>query len=125
MLGVWHNRNNADVDLGYFVSPSVSVRALGAWQWTHGGLRVPLDTREPPNLYVHDQIAKDSHFLLGGGVSFAATGSLDVFATYIKTISGENSLLLQGISLGATWSLSPAQIVRSKKRTPQVRPGVP
>jgi hypothetical protein len=125
--GIWHNRNNADVDLGYFVSPSVSVRAIASWQWTHGGFRIPLDSPAgSPNNYVHDKLAKDSHFILGGGVSFAATGSLDLGATYIKTISGENSLLLQGVSLGATWSFSPAQIVRSKKRTsPQLRPGVP
>jgi hypothetical protein len=127
VLGIWHNRNNADVDLGYFVSPSVSIRALGAWQWTHGGLRIPLDAPAgSANFYVHDKIAKDSHFILGGGVSFAATGSLDLSATYVKTISGENSLLLQGLSVGATWSFSPAQIVRSKKRTsPQVRAGLP
>lgn len=121
--GIWHNRNNADVDLGYFVSPSVSVRGLAAWQWTHGGFRIPLDTRPPENFAIHDQVAKDSHFILGGGVSFAATGSLDLAATYIKTISGENSLLLQGLSLTATLNFAPAQIAKKRKKetSPQRR----
>ena len=127
VLGIWHNRNNADVELGHFVGPAVGIRVLGGWQWTHGGLRIPIDAPAgSPAAGVHDQLAKDSHFVLGAGVTFAASGSLDLSATAMKAISGENSLLLRGVSFGATWSFSPARLIRGGKGSaPRVRPALP
>jgi hypothetical protein len=125
VFGVWHNRNNADVEVGYLVRPGVTVRVLGSWQWTHGGYRIPVDA--PPgslNFTVHDQLAKDTHFIAGAGLSFAASGSVDLSATAMAMISGENSNLVRGVNVGATWSFSPARLVRGRNgRAPRVRPG--
>lgn len=126
VIGIWHNRNNADLELGYLVRPAVGLRLLGSWQWTHGGFRIPLDA--PPgsaNYAFHDQLAKDSHFILGAGLSFAATGSLDVSATALRMISGENSNLGRGVSIGATWSFSPARLFHAGRRAPRVGPRIP
>jgi hypothetical protein len=126
--GIWHNRNNADVELGYFVRGRVGLRALGSWQWTHGGYRIPIDAPPTsPNFAFHDQLAKDTHLILGGGVSFAATGSVDLSATYLRMVSGENSNLSRGVNVGATWSFSPARLLGRHRApaplSPRVRPG--
>lgn len=125
VIGIWHNRNNADVELGYFVRGAVGIRAIGSWQWTHGGFRIPIDApAASANYAFHDQLAKDTHFIVGAGLSFAATGSLDVSATALRMISGENSNLSRGVNVGATWSFSPARLVRGRKAAaPRVRPG--
>lgn len=125
VLGIWHNRNNADVELGYSVRRAVGIRAIGSWQWTHGGFRIPIDAPAgSANYAFHDQLAKDTHFIVGAGLSFAASGSLDVSATAVRMISGENSNLVRGVNVGATWSFSPARLVRGGKgRAPRVRPG--
>jgi hypothetical protein len=127
VLGIWHNRNNADVELGHFVGRSVGLRVLAEWQWTHGGLRIPLDAPAgSATAAVHDQLSKDSRVVLGAGVTFAATGSLDLSATAMKTMSGENSLLLRGVSLAATWSFSPARLIRGRPdSSPRVGPRIP
>jgi hypothetical protein len=117
VLGVWHNYSNADLELGYFVGPSLAVKAVGAWQVSHGGYRIPEDIpRGSINFLHHDQLAREDHLNLGIGVSFAATGSLDVYAVGLKTISGKNGILARSIRLGASWSFSPRQLIRSRKR---------
>jgi len=117
VLGIWHNRNNADVEVGHFLTPSVGVRLLGSWQWTHGGFRIPIDDRPPGStqFFVHDQLSKDTHFIAGVGLSVAATGSVDVSATAFRVMSGENSNLVTGINVGATWSFSPTRLLRGRK----------
>lgn len=127
VLGIWHNKNNADVEVGHFLSPSVAVRMLGAWQWTHGGFRIPLDAPAgSANFQVHDQLAKDSHFILGGGVSYAVNGSLDLSATVFKVMTARNSNEVRGISVGTTWGFSPAQMIRRRKgAAPTASPDAP
>ena len=38
IYGMSLDRSNAEFEVGYAVAPTLSVRALGAWQQTHGGL---------------------------------------------------------------------------------------
>jgi hypothetical protein len=124
--GIWHNRNNADFEVGYFVRGALGLRVLGAWQWTHGGFRIPIDALPgSENFLVHDQLAKDSHFIAGAGISYAVTGSVDLSVTGVRMISGENSNLTRGISLTSTWNFSPARLLRERKPVaPRIRPGV-
>ena len=37
VVGVSHDRTNADLEVGYFVNPRFSIRVLYAYQNTHGG----------------------------------------------------------------------------------------
>jgi hypothetical protein len=121
--GVWHNRNNAEIELGYLVRGRAGLRMLGSWQWTHGGYRIPIDAPPTsPNFAFHDQLAKDSHFIVGAGVSFAVTGSVDVSATGVRMMSGENTNLSRGVNVGASWSFSPTRLVRrGRPPAPRIR----
>lgn len=127
VLGIRHDRSNVDLELGYFVTPSLGVRALGLWQYTHGGFEIPIDI-EPfdpgnPRFFHHDQLSRDNFLNIGGGLSYALTGSVDVFASYIKTVSGRNGhKIQQGLTVGASWSFSPTQVVRRyfPKKSPKL-----
>ena len=38
VLGIYHNRSDFFVELGYFLTPSLSLRGVGTGTYTHGGL---------------------------------------------------------------------------------------
>lgn len=126
VLGIWHNYSNADLELGYFVTPALAVRALGSWQVGHGGFRIPLDAPlGSANFLHHDQLANERHFNLGAGASFAVSGSLDVYVLGYQTLSGKNGVAIKSLGVGASWNFSPAQIIKKKRAAPRAAPGMP
>jgi hypothetical protein len=126
-LGVWHNRSNLDFDVGYFVTPALTLRTLGFWQITHGGFREQIDSRATPLNYAHhDQLDRSIFFDLGFGASYALTRSLDGFASWYKTLSGRNGHKIAGaVTVGVSVNFSPAQMLRRKKApaTPKLTEG--
>src|SRR5262245_39402921 len=75
VLDTWNNRSVLDWELGYFVTPALTVRGLGNYQLSHGGWRIPEDAgpNSPtnPKFQYHDQLAADDHLILGLGASYA------------------------------------------------------
>jgi hypothetical protein len=120
LLGVSHNRSNYDLELGYFVTPSLSLSATGSYQQTHGGIDFPLvGTPEfkafvnSPYWPVHDQIARADFLNVGGGVSYALTGSVDVSASYVTMVWGKNiHKISPGLVIGFNYGFSPQQLVK-------------
>ena len=75
----------------------------------------------------HDQIEHASGISLGGGLSYQLTGTVDVYATYLRTVLGHGGHKIDnGISFGFTWGFSPKQVVRTMfgPRTPGGEPPV-
>ncbi len=66
---VGHDRSNYDLEIGYFVNPRVSLRALLFGQETHGGIDVPIPQSNPLFPY-HDQLAAESFLNVGTGASY-------------------------------------------------------
>jgi hypothetical protein len=118
VLGVSHNRSQVSFDVGYLLGSAFSVRTFGAWQKTHGGWRVPVDwpATTSPEYEVHDQLNRSEYLRLGGAVSYALTGSLDVTASGYGTLWGKNDVNMSGLGLSLSWSASPAQIIRKKRK---------
>jgi hypothetical protein len=137
LRGFRFNYSFVDLELGYFVTPSVTLRLLGAWQIAHDGLRDEdypeaylfaadweealrgLDgtqVRGQPGVVIgllHDQLDLQSTFNAGLGIAFAATPSLDLGVTAFRTISGRGGHATNlALGLGATWSFSPARLFR-------------
>lgn len=148
--GFRFNYSFVDLELGYFVTPSLTLRLLGAWQIAHDGLRdedypeaylvaadweealVGLDgeqVRRLPGVVAgihHDQLDLQSTFNAGVGVSFAATPSLDLGAAAYRTISGRGGHATNlALGVGATWSFSPARLIGKSGGSPSLRPGAP
>jgi hypothetical protein len=113
--GIRSDRSNIDLDLGYSVSPTLTARVMGAWQFAHGGIDLPVDGTPltVPFFREHDQIAAAEYFNLGIGASYAATGSLELFVAGYWTSSGRNTHALRpAVSVGASVNFSPARMAQ-------------
>ena len=100
------NRSNADWEFGYYVSPRLSLRFTGAWQYTYSGVRYPLDSGIPDFHELHDRAAKSGFVRFGGGLSFSFTKWFDLHADYGNTAKGTNTHGARGLSLGISWRFS-------------------
>jgi hypothetical protein len=101
--GVDLDRSNLDLELGYSLWSRMSVRAFGAWQATHGGLDLE-DMYSRPDLFrTHDRATRTDYFNLGTGVSVQALPGVELFAAFVKTISGENAHQARSFYLGAAF----------------------
>jgi hypothetical protein len=112
--GVHHDRSDFDLELGYFLTPEMRVRLLGSGYYTHGGLvfHTPFDL--PASLLpYHDQIGHSSQINVGGGLSYALSGSTEVYAVYAQSVYGRDGHKIDnGLNFGVTYSFSPSQLVR-------------
>jgi hypothetical protein len=85
VAGITHDRDNLNVELGTFFTPRWNVSLYGAWQWTHGGITLPVPPDSPHFLY-HDQVGEDEFFNAGIGTGFAFTEEMTLFAIYMEGV---------------------------------------
>ena len=124
VLGISHDRSNVDLEIGYFLTPSLGVSAVGIYQKTHGGFDLPIPGtpesaafRATPYAVHHDQLARSDYLNLGGVVSYALTGTVDVYASYQSTVWGKNIHAIQpALTFGLSWGFSPRRVIRSFAR---------
>ena len=101
------NRSRADFEVGYFVTRSFSLRGLGSWQWTYGGIEFSPDLEDHPEHFgVHDRAARANFTRLGGGAAFSVNRSVDIYAAVVTTVAGRNGHAPLGIALGMSWTFS-------------------
>jgi len=99
--GIGHDRSNADVELGHFLTPAWSVRALASWQRTHGGID-PIPSTDPRFPH-HDQLVAERFVHVGGGVAWSFRARSSVYVLYQTAISGADGHKLDsGLTVG--WS---------------------
>jgi hypothetical protein len=117
VLGISHNRSQVALDVGYLIGSALTARFLGLWQKTHGGWRVPIDwpALTSPEFGFHDQLERQDFVQLGGAVSYALTGSVDVNAFAYGTVWARSYMDLKGVGVSLTWSASPAQLIRKER----------
>jgi hypothetical protein len=110
VIDISHNRSNANLEVGYFVSPKLRVMALGAGQVTHGGIDMVANPRVnlPPLQFLnHDRITRINFLNLGGGAAYSLTEKIDVFASMVRTVAARNGHLIDhGLNTGVTWSFT-------------------
>ena len=106
---ITHNRSNLNLELGTFLSARWNVSLYGAWQWTHGGINVPVPPGSPPFMFAdHDVLAEDEFFNAGFGTGFALTPELTAYATYMQGIDGKNGHKVdQSITVGISYGYRP------------------
>jgi hypothetical protein len=116
--GISHDRSQVSFDAGYLIGPAFSVRFLGLWQKTHGGWRVPIDwpARTSEQFLVHDQVGREDYLQLGGVVSYALSGSVDINVFGYATTYARSYVNMKGLGLSFTYTASPAQLIRKKRR---------
>jgi hypothetical protein len=97
------DRSNLDVELGYEAFSRLLLRALVRFQVTHGGLDLE-DMRHHPDFFrSHDRAARTDYLNLGAAVAYGLSPSWDVYAIFLKTVSGENAHQSRSLSFGATY----------------------
>jgi hypothetical protein len=102
-----HDRTNVNLELGTFVTPRWSLSAYGSWQWTHGGIDVPVP-RSSPLFPYHDRLAADEFFNLGLGTGWSLTPAMTAFAIYTQGIHGSNGHKVnQGVTVGFSYGYRP------------------
>jgi hypothetical protein len=105
-----HNRSMADLEVGYFVTPSFRTFGMVNGQQTHGGVDFPITG--PAGLPVelrpfHDVIQRVNYVNLGAGLAYSLNDSFDLFGSFVREVAGRNGHMLnRGITVGASWSFS-------------------
>lgn len=110
-LGVATNRSNATAGVDYRIRPDWSVGVFGAWQRTHGGLRVgapslpdlqpPGEVNTPERLAHHDRLLRDNWNHVGAQASYRLGGA-DVFAQFTYFASGTDTHTGHAFTVGVT-----------------------
>jgi hypothetical protein len=102
VAGISHDRSNIDAEVGHFLTPRLSLRAMVSWQETYGGLPLPVPPSNP--LYPHhDQLGAEGFVTVGTGAAFSMTPATDLYCTFSKSVKGVSGHKLdQSVSLG--WS---------------------
>lgn len=100
------DRSNVDWEFGYYAKPRLSLRFTGSWQYTHSGLRYPLDQNIPDFHELHDRAAKSGFVRFGGGFTVTLTRNIDLHADFGNTFRGTTTHGARGLSLGISWRFS-------------------
>jgi hypothetical protein len=117
VLEISHDRSNLDVQVGYFVKPSLQIYVLGMGQKTHGGLVLDKPTIvaswTAADFHYHGQVGQSDLLGVGGGAVFQVTPVLEVSAGYMSTVAGRNDHAVNSlVTLGMTVGFSPRQVIR-------------
>jgi hypothetical protein len=135
------NRSNADLEVGYFVTPGLRVFLLGSGQLTHGGIDFApigpddfwpstfelVSTPEGAHAFRnHDRIDRYNYLNVGGGASVALTDNVDFFGSYMWTAAARNGhALARGVSLGLSVGFGrarePDQTMTARRQGSMVR----
>lgn len=128
ILDISHNKSNADVEVGYFITPSLRVFAIGSGQLTHGGLdntldsvlsptgevlsRIDLETNEvlfgPEFDLHHDRIDRGHYLNVGGGAAVSLSDAVDLFGSFVKAVAVRNGHAVnRGLTIGISWTVRP------------------
>jgi len=87
-------RSDTEFQVGYFLTPRLTLFALGSWFHPHNGIDyvagVFPNNLTQGQLFNHDRIARLSLVDLGGGASIALTKSMDVFAAALTNVRARN-----------------------------------
>lgn len=116
VFGISTNRVGVDASLGFFVTPTFSLRGLVNWQRTSGGLTAdqvfgpggpptPNPNLDPVLFQQHDRLLQDRHLRDGLAASWAVTSNTEVFAGVVRTVSGRNTHYGTGFSVGIARSI--------------------
>jgi hypothetical protein len=107
LQNVSHDRTNLNLELGTFINSRWNVSLYGAWQWTQGGIEVPVPPTNPYFLH-HDQLSEDEFFNAGIGTGYALTPEITAFVIYMHGFSGKNGHRMnQGLTLGFSYGYRP------------------
>jgi hypothetical protein len=116
------NHNNVDLEMGYFLPHSLSVRGFGNWLHTNGGITIEEAIASPTLFPVHDRILAATYWHLGVGANYSLTESMDLSVSYVTYLAGTNTHFGRGITIRDDLEFqysSPESLCTIRKNTAQ------
>jgi hypothetical protein len=112
------NRTNASLEVGYAVTPAVTLSVFGLGLRTHGGWDLPRAFNNTEEIVEHDRFDKTKDIQIGGAIAYTFPRGLTVYGGYFGTVWARTAHGLAGPTLGFTWSLQPAErwLARNRRR---------
>jgi hypothetical protein len=111
------NRTNGTLEVGYYLLPSITLRAFGTGVRTHGGWDLPRQFG-PGEAQEHDRFDKTKDIQVGGVISYNFPGGMSVYGGYFTTVWARTAHALAGPTVGLAWSPKPRQSWLARARTP-------
>src|SRR5439155_15261813 len=109
------NHSNLDIELGYFLPHSFSVRGFGSWLHTHGGISIVEVLANPQLIPIHDRLLQQNFWHLGMGAGYSLTRSLDLSFNYVTFLTGSNAHYGRVVTVGTLWNFSTRRLNTSSK----------
>lgn len=103
LAGVSLDRSAAELEVGYAITPTVSVRGLGAWLRTHGGVPFSVAYEDVELFLVHDRLLASRHLHFGAGTTVSLTDALDLDAAVVSLFRGRDTHYGLAGTFGLTW----------------------
>jgi hypothetical protein len=103
--GISHDKENVDVEMGYFFTPYLSLQGMWHWQQTLGGIDVPIPKSNPLFPY-HDQLARDNFTNIGASTAWQYSDRMEFSLSYLTGVMGRNGHKLgRSIAVGFNYGL--------------------
>ena len=116
-FGISTDRMVVDGTVGLFLTPAFSIRGVTNWQRTHGGLTadqvffphppIANPDLDPELFHQHDRLLRDQHFRAGLAASWSLNAGTDVYAGFVRTVSGRNTHYGTAVSAGIARTFKP------------------
>jgi hypothetical protein len=103
LAGLNLDHANVDLEVGYFLTPRVTIRGFGGMQKTRGGVEAPTPPSSP-YFEIHDRALRTHYSRAGAGVILPVASNKDVSASYITLLSAKNSHAFSTFSIGINWT---------------------
>jgi hypothetical protein len=101
------HRNGIDMELGYFVTPRLSLKGAASWVRTSGGIEWILTSPDfIEHRFSHDPLANERSWRIGGGAGYVLTPRFTLYLIGFATVSGANTHAMNTLSTGIGWNFT-------------------
>ena len=101
------HRHGVDMELAYFVAPRLSLKGAASWLRSSGGIDWFRQSAEFKRYtFVHDALANERSWRVGGGAGFALTPRYQLYMVGFTTISGASTHAMNTFATGVGWNFA-------------------
>ena len=86
---IFHDKENVDVDVGYFITPYLNVQGFWHWQQTLGGIPLPVPKKAGLFPY-HDQLGAADYTAVGFSTAWSYSDHSSYSFSYSHDLMGRN-----------------------------------
>jgi hypothetical protein len=120
--GIRLDHSGVELEAGYAIVPTVTVRALADWMKTHGGISFAEVENDLALFLEHDRLLPSRHWRVAGGATVTLTDTLDLDAALLGYLSGAFTRYGLGVNVGLTWRFLEPRLPSASTRSAADRP---